>query len=81
MSRFFASSLFLVKPGMLYRDVGNIVQKIAHAEGFSVVRSYCGHGINTLFHGPPNVPHYARNKAVGVMKAGHTVSLRAAVSM
>ncbi|KAJ3382147.1 Methionine aminopeptidase 1 [Lobulomyces angularis] len=61
------------KPGFLYRDLGNIIQKHAKANNFSVVKSYCGHGVNRLFHGPPNVPHYAKNKAVGIMKPGHTV--------
>lgn len=37
---------------------------------FSVVKSYCGHGIGSLFHSAPNIPHYARNKAVGVLKPG-----------
>lgn len=60
----------LVKPGALYRDLGNRIQEVAEADGFSVVRTYCGHGVGSLFHSPPNVPHYARNKAVGVMKVG-----------
>ncbi|XP_038648720.1 methionine aminopeptidase 1 isoform X2 [Scyliorhinus canicula] len=49
-----------VKPGVRYRELGNIIQKHAHASGFSVVRSYCGHGIHRLFHTAPNVPHYAK---------------------
>jgi methionine aminopeptidase len=36
----------------------------------SVVKTYCGHGIGDLFHCAPNIPHYAHNKAVGVMKEG-----------
>ena len=51
-----------VKPGVKYRDVGNEIQKHASSGGFSVVRSYCGHGIHKLFHCAPNVPHYAKNK-------------------
>jgi len=35
------------------------------------VRTYTGHGINDLFHcSPTNIPHYAKNKAIGTMKAG-----------
>ena len=34
----------MVKPGVKFRDVGNVIQKHAQSEGFSVVRSYCGHG-------------------------------------
>jgi methionine aminopeptidase len=37
---------------------------------FSVVKTYCGHGIGDLFHCAPNIPHYAHNKAVGIMKEG-----------
>jgi methionine aminopeptidase len=37
---------FIVRPGTKYRDVGNEIQKHATANGCSVVRSYCGHGIH-----------------------------------
>lgn len=56
---FFFFFLLTVKPGIRYRELGNIIQKHAQANGFSVVRSYCGHGIHRLFHTAPNVPHYA----------------------
>ena len=39
------------------------------------VKSYCGHGIGTLFHCAPNIPHYAKNKAVGQMKEGHVFTI------
>ena len=48
-----------VKPGMKYREFGKIIEAHATANGFSVVRTFCGHGINQLFHCAPNVPHYA----------------------
>ena len=35
-----------VKPGVKYREIGNIIQKHAQAHGFAVVKSYCGHGIH-----------------------------------
>jgi len=35
-----------VKPGTKYREVGNVIQKQATTGGYSVVRSYCGHGIH-----------------------------------
>jgi len=65
----------LVKPGCLYRDIGNTIQRVATKNGFSVVKSYCGHGIGVLFHTAPNIPHYAKNKAVGVMKPGHIFTI------
>ena len=51
-----------VKPGVRYREVGDIISHHVGMQGFQVVRSYCGHGICDLFHCAPNLPHYARNK-------------------
>lgn len=41
----------------------------------AVNRTYCGHGIGSLFHSAPNVPHYGSNKATGFMKAGHVFTI------
>jgi methionine aminopeptidase len=58
-------AIAMVKPGTRYRDLGEAISRHAEAAGFSVVRSYCGHGIADLFHCAPNIPHYARNKVRG----------------
>ena len=42
---------------------------------YGVVKTYCGHGIGELFHCAPNVPHYAHNKAKGIMKAGEVFTI------
>ncbi|XP_048636400.1 methionine aminopeptidase 1A [Brassica napus] len=68
-------AIAIVKPGVRFREIGEIVNRHATMSGLSVVRSYCGHGIGDLFHCAPNIPHYARNKAVGVMKAGQTFTI------
>jgi len=65
----------IVRPGVKYREIGNVIEKIARNNKFSVVRRFCGHGIHRLFHTTPNVPHYAGNKTVGIMKAGHTFTI------
>ena len=64
-----------MKPGMMYRDIGNIISKTVHENKLSVVRTYCGHGIGTLFHSSPSIPHYAKNKAVGFLKPGHVFTI------
>lgn len=64
------SAIDIVRPGTKFRELGSVIQKTASAANFSVVRSFCGHGIHRLFHTAPNVPHYANNKAMGVMKPG-----------
>lgn len=40
-----------------------------------MVRTYTGHGVNDMFHTAPNIPHYAKNKAVGTMKPGMVSAL------
>lgn len=47
-----------VKPGARLGDVGAAIQSKAEAQGFSVVREYCGHGIGRGFHEEPQVLHY-----------------------
>lgn len=59
-----------VKPGLVFRTLGTVIEDHATKNGCSVVRTYCGHGINSLFHCQPNIPHYAKNKAIGVAKPG-----------
>ncbi|PIC35936.1 hypothetical protein B9Z55_015121 [Caenorhabditis nigoni] len=56
-------AIAIVKPGVKFREIGNV--KHANANGFSVVKGYCGHGIHRLFHTEPNVPHYAKNTDTG----------------
>jgi len=68
-------AIAIVRPGCMYRDIGQVISKYVNIHGFSVVRTYCGHGIGELFHTSPNVPHYSKNKAVGMMKPGHTFTI------
>lgn len=63
-------AIAMVKPGLAFRELGNVIEEYATSKGCSVVRAYCGHGINQMFHCQPNIPHYARNKAVGIAKPG-----------
>jgi methionyl aminopeptidase len=71
----------MVKPGCLVRDFGPVIESYAKSKDCSVVRDIVGHGINTLFHCPPNVPHYGRNKAVGICKPGMTFTIEPMVSL
>ncbi|MGF1543757.1 MAG: type I methionyl aminopeptidase [Parvularculaceae bacterium] len=63
-----------VKPGATLRDIGRAIQTLAEAEGFSVVRDFCGHGLGRVFHDAPNVVHYAeyRDRLHGVHRAPET---------
>ena len=71
----------LVKPGMPFREPGNIIEKHAKSKGCSTIRTYCGHGINQQFHCAPNVPHYAKNKAVGTAKPGMCFTIEPMIAL
>ncbi|KAI0306603.1 methionine aminopeptidase [Multifurca ochricompacta] len=74
-------SIKICKPGALIRDIGKVIEPIARASGCSSVRTYTGHGINDLFHCAPNVPHYAKNKAVGTMKPGMCFTIEPMINL
>ncbi|RMD42191.1 hypothetical protein DV735_g2953, partial [Chaetothyriales sp. CBS 134920] len=70
-----------VKPGVAIKDFGDIIEKHAKTQNLTVVKTYCGHGINTFFHCAPNVPHYGKNKAVGKCKQGMTFTIEPMISL
>ncbi|KAF2863342.1 peptidase M24 [Piedraia hortae CBS 480.64] len=71
----------LVKPGALFRNYGNVIEKHAKSQNCQVVKTYCGHGINQLFHCAPNVPHYAKNKAVGEASPGMCFTIEPMITL
>lgn len=54
------AGIMQVRPGATLGDVGHAIQSIAHRDGFSVVREYCGHGIGKIYHDEPQVLHYGK---------------------
>ena len=49
-----------VRAGARLGDVGAAIQAHAEAQGYSVVREFCGHGIGRSFHEEPQVLHYGK---------------------
>jgi methionyl aminopeptidase len=47
-----------VAPGTRLGDLGHTIQQYVEAQGYSIVREYCGHGIGRVFHEDPQVLHY-----------------------
>ena len=54
------AGILAVKPGATFGDIGYAIQSVAHKEGFSVVREYCGHGIGRIYHEDLQVLHYGQ---------------------
>ena len=61
-----------LKAGTPLFDIGYKVQQYAESNGFSVIRSYTGHGIGREMHEDPSVPNFGR-KGTGVRLQAGTV--------
>ena len=60
----------VVREGARIGDIGGVIQDYAEAQGFNVVRDYCGHGTGRRFHESPSVPHYRDPRSNQRIKAG-----------
>ncbi len=62
-------------------DISNAVQEFVEANGFSIVRELCGHGVGKFLHEDPSVPNFGR-KGTGVkLKNGMTLAIEPMVNL
>jgi methionyl aminopeptidase len=66
---------------LLFRDIGDAIAKVTKKAGCSIVTTYCGHGVGSLFHTAPNIPHYPKNKAKGTMMPGHIFTIEPMINL
>ena len=70
-----------VQVGNRVGDIGATVQMLVEANGFSVVRELCGHGIGTKLHEDPQVPNYG-TKGSGVrLREGMVLAIEPMVNV
>ena len=65
----------ILKPGIKLGDIGYEIQSFVEDKGFSVVRDFCGHGISTTFHEPPNILHYGTKNSGMEVSPGMTFTI------
>ena len=65
----------ILKPGLKLGDIGYEIQSFVENKGFSVVRDFCGHGISTSFHEPPNILHYGKKNTGIKLVPGMTFTI------
>ncbi|CCW71547.1 unnamed protein product [Phytomonas sp. Hart1] len=75
------AGIHVVRPGELYRHIGDAIEDRADQSHCSVVRTYTGHGIGGLFHTSPTVCHYRNSKSPGIIKPGHVFTVEPMVNL
>jgi len=65
----------ILKPGLKLGDIGHEIQNYVEDKGFSVVKDFCGHGISTVFHEPPNILHYGKKNTGMELNPGMTFTI------
>jgi len=68
------------KEGNKLHDISAAVQEIVEANGFSVVRALCGHGVGKHLHEAPEVPNYGRRGTGLKIKNGLTIAIEPMVN-
>jgi len=69
------SAIRILKPGLRLGDIGHKIQSYVEDKGFSVVKDFCGHGISTVFHEPPNILHYGKKNTGMELNPGMTFTI------
>ena len=65
----------ILKPGIRLGYIGFEIQSFVEEKGYSVVKDFCGHGISTTFHEPPNILHYGRKNTGMDLRPGMTFTI------
>ncbi|MFT3773365.1 MAG: type I methionyl aminopeptidase [Minicystis sp.] len=71
----------VVRDGARLGDIGAAITELAHREGCSVVRDFCGHGIGRTMHAPPQVSHYGIRGTGLRLKAGMVFTIEPMVNL
>ncbi len=70
----------VIRAGATLGDIGHAIQSYVEAEGFSIVREFCGHGIGAVFHEDPQVLHYGDPGEGLSLRAGMTITVEPMVN-
>ena len=76
----FFEGLRFAKPGYRVSDISHAVQQHVESNGFSVVRSFVGHGVGAQLHEEPEVPNYGKPGRGPRLLAGMTLAIEPMVN-
>ena len=66
--------------GNKVHDISNAVQVYVEANGFSIVRDLCGHGVGKFLHEDPSIPNFGRKGTGHKLKNGMTIAIEPMVN-
>lgn len=66
--------------GNRVHDISNAVQTFVEANGFSIVRDLCGHGVGKFLHEDPSVPNFGKKGTGPKLKNGMTIAIEPMVN-
>jgi methionyl aminopeptidase len=61
-------------------DISAAIQEYVEANGFSIVRDLCGHGVGKHLHEDPSIPNYGRKGTGAKLKSGMTLAIEPMVN-
>ena len=69
------------EPYVFVGDLGNAIAKLAHKNGFTVVRDYCGHGVGLASWEDPFICHAGRRGEGMVLVPGMVITVEPMINM
>jgi len=66
--------------GNKVHDISNAVQVYVEANGFSIVRELCGHGVGKFLHEDPSIPNFGKKGTGAKLKNGMTLAIEPMVN-
>ena len=66
--------------GNKVHDISNAVQSFVEANGFSIVRDLCGHGVGRYLHEAPSIPNFGKKGTGPKLKNGMTLAIEPMVN-
>ena len=78
--RSFYEAMKVAKAGYRVGDVGSAVENFVISNGFSVVKTYTGHGVGAELHEEPEIPNYGRAGRGARLYSGMTLAIEPMVN-
>ena len=76
----FYEAMKVAKPGNRIGDIGHAIESFVISNGFSVVKTYTGHGVGADLHEEPEIPNYGRPGRGARLYPGMTLAIEPMVN-